>query len=100
MLLGFVALFFVAVELFAVSAILLVPYLQILTLSLLILLQLAEITMLILCLAKQKMESPLSITIHLLIPIQLILELIVNTTIVMVIITANEESLEKKKKAK
>ena len=100
MLLGTVALFFVAVELYAGAATLLVPSLQILTLSLLILLQLAEITMLILCLAKQKMESSLSITIHLLIPIQLILELIVNTTIAMVKITANKESLEKKKKAK
>ena len=81
MLLGTVALFFVAVELYAVAAALMVPSLQILTLSLLILLQLAAITMLTLRLAKP-------------------LELIANEAIAMVRITAKKESLKKKIKAK
>ena len=81
MLLGTVALFFVAVELYAAAATLLVPSLQILTLSLLILLQLAAITMLTLRLAKP-------------------LELIANEAIAMVRITAKKESLKKKIKAK
>ena len=81
MLLGTVALFFVAVELYATAAALMVPSLQILTLSLLILLQLAAITMLTLRLAKP-------------------LELIANEAIVMVRITVKKESLKKKIKAK
>ena len=81
MLLGTVALFFVAVELYATAATLLVPSLHILTLSLLIMLQLAAITMLTLRLAKP-------------------LELIANEAIAMVRITAKKESLKKKIKAK
>ena len=95
MLLGTVALFFVAVELYATTAALLVPSLQILTLSLLIMLQLAVITTLTLSLAKPQMESSLSITIQLMIPIQLLLELIANEAIAMLRITAKKESLKK-----
>ena len=81
MLLGTVALFFVAVELYAAAAALMVPSLQILTLSLLILLQLAAITMLKLRLAKP-------------------VELIANEAIAMVRIIAKKESLKKNIKAK
>ena len=95
MLLGTVALFFAAVELYATAATLLVPTLQILTLSLLILLQLAVIATLTLRLAKPQMESSLSITKQLLIPIQLLLELIANEAIAMLRIIAKKESLKK-----